>query len=181
MKNFEVLNGVESLDLDGYSNTTGQTYDQCVAIANTLQSPNARSIALSSCASLKQQEQQIQDQSKKFNLDPKELAEIAQLAAAAGVSIASLLQKDPEQRALKNVCGRKPVNKKKREDWEKCAMEFYRGNANTFNDPSKDFDNTPPPPQGEGMSTGAKIAIGLGVAAVVGLGVWFVVKKMKKK
>ena len=44
-------------------------------------------------------------------------------------------------------------------------------------------DTTPIPlntvPQNEGMSNGAKIAIGIGIAAVVGVGIYFVAKKLK--
>jgi hypothetical protein len=214
MNKIEVFDGISNLDLDGYSNTTGNaqqdtickaqqqmgfSYETCMASFKSAEQQSLQGqtrkanqdtickaqqqmgFSYETCmASFKSAEQQsLQGQTRKANIDPKELAEIAQLAAAAGVTVASLIQKDPEQKALKNVCGRKPTNKKKREDWEKCAMEFYRTNANTFNNPGRDFNNTPPPPP-KGMSTGTKIAIGVGVAAVIGLGIWFVVKKMKK-
>jgi hypothetical protein len=39
----------------------------------------------------------------------------------------------------------------------------------------------PPPPPREGMSTGAKVAIGVVIAAAVGVGIYFVAKKMKAK
>jgi hypothetical protein len=39
----------------------------------------------------------------------------------------------------------------------------------------------PPPPTREGMSTGAKVAIGVVIAAAVGVGIYFVAKKMKAK
>jgi len=39
----------------------------------------------------------------------------------------------------------------------------------------------PPPPTREGMSTGAKVAIGVVIASVVGVGVYFLVKKLNAK
>lgn len=50
-----------------------------------------------------------------------------------------------------------------------------RATAPSVDMPPVDF--TPPPPPKQGLSTGAKVAIGVGVVAVLGLGIYFVTKK----
>lgn len=179
MNRLEIFDGIENLDLNDveFSNTTGSASEQkCRGLA----SMGVMNYEVCMAGEKASEQKAIEEQAKKLNIDPKEIAEIAKLAAEAGVAISSLLQKDPDQKALQNVCGRKPNNKKKREDWEKCALEFYRVNASKFNSGREGETFTPPPPPPKKMSTGTKVAIGLGVAAVLGLGIWLVVKKMRK-
>jgi len=58
------------------------------------------------------------------------------------------------------------------------TIQGIRGGATGYDDIPVDFP-TDTPPKKEGLSTGAKIAIGVGAAIVLGVGAYFLTKKKK--
>ena len=104
--------------------------------------------------------------------------------AVEGVAaVASLFAKSDQKKALKDVCGRKPLTKKNQEKkgWTACSQKFYTDMM--LAQAPKSY--APPayiPPAGDnnqGMSTGAKWGIGIGITAVVLTIGFFAIKKMR--
>jgi len=114
----------------------------------------------------------------KQGIDPNALA--GALTTAVSVGSQLYANRDTSKRELKNVCGRRPLFKKNRGEYDKCKKEFYMGSGGfksggTQQTPMPTY--TPPPPP-RGMSTTAKVGIALGIVAL-GVGGYFLYKRGK--
>lgn len=106
--------------------------------------------------------------------------------AVQGVgNIVQAFQKTGIKKVIKDTCGRRPITKKKRESsgWNACetrVKQLAQGTHPSQQPRPQDQQqfNTPPPPP-RGMSTGAKVGIGLGIVAVLGI-VGFVIYKKRQ-
>ena len=88
--------------------------------------------------------------------------------------------KKQRRRDLKDICGSrfKPLfNKKKKGEWLKCKADYDKQIADSEAGAGDNKSAMPPSSDPEGMSMGAKIGIGVGIAAVLGVGIYFIVKK----
>jgi hypothetical protein len=84
--------------------------------------------------------------------------------------------KKQQQLELREVCGRKPLLKKKQPEYNKCVENYNTGKAGVGAPTSGGTGGGTPPPTPQGMSTTTKVLIGVGVL-VVG---FFVYKKFFK-
>jgi hypothetical protein len=84
--------------------------------------------------------------------------------------------KKQKQLELREVCGRKPLLKKKQPEYNKCVENYNTGKAGGGAPTSGGTGGGTPPPTPQGMSTTTKVLIGVGVL-VVG---FFVYKKFFK-
>lgn len=89
--------------------------------------------------------------------------------------------KKQRRRDLKDICGsrfRPLFNKKKKGEWLKCKADYDKQMA-AANQGEVDGDTkgATPPPTDEGMSMGAKIGIGVGALAVIGIATYFIIKR----
>jgi len=110
--------------------------------------------------------------------------------AVEGVgAIVQAFKKTGLKKTIKDTCGRRPLSKKKRESqgWNACEAKVKAIASGDFVSPQQQqqeqrqqqrqqqqFD-TPP----SGMSTGAKVGIGIGIVAVLGI-VGFVIYKRRQ-
>lgn len=106
---------------------------------------------------------------------------------AGALASSGLFSKSEQERMLKNVCGSRPLfGGDKKRKYQKCAEEFYRSLSMNAGLPPRGTTNqgvpyyAPTSPDSGGMSTGAKVAIGVGVLALLGTGIYFAVKASKK-
>ena len=118
------------------------------------------------------------DPTKRQGIDPELLA--GALTTAVSVGSQLYANRDTSKRELKQVCGRRPLFKKNRGEYDKCKKEFYMGSGGfksggTQQQPMPTY--TPPPPP-RGMSTTAKVGIALGIVAL-GVGGYFLYKRGK--
>jgi hypothetical protein len=97
---------------------------------------------------------------KKITVDPEKLAQGITAGASALGSVVGTVQafkgdgtKAPSRRKqLKEVCGRKPLLKKKRGEYDKCVANYNAGKIGgvidtTQQDTNTQTDDTPPPPK----------------------------------
>lgn len=105
--------------------------------------------------------------------------------AVEGVgAIVSMFQKTGIKKTIKDTCGRRPVTKKKREStgWNACEakVKAIASGTHPSQQPSQQEQQQtpPPPPPRRGMSTGAKVGIGLGVVALGVIG--FIIYKRRQ-
>jgi len=111
-------------------------------------------------------------------VDPEMIA--GAVTAVAGIASSISANKSQSKQELKNRCGRKPLFKKNRGTWDKCAEQFYLGDSGGVNKSMQQqpvYLPPPPTPQ-KGMSTGAIVGIVLGVVAL-GVGGFFLYKRSK--
>jgi hypothetical protein len=112
--------------------------------------------------------------------------------AVQGVaSIASLFKKTGLKATIKDTCGRRQWSKKKRESsgWNACEAKVKAIASGTYVDPIRlqreqeqqrqQQQQQRPPNRPRGMSTGAKVGIGLGIFAVLGIVGVIIYKKRK--
>lgn len=108
-------------------------------------------------------------------VDPEAIAgAVATVGAVAGELIQN---RDETKQQLRNRCGRRPLLRKNRGEYDKCREEFYKEIQGTSIRTAPTTSTPPPPPPPKGMSTGAKVGIALGVIAVIGVGAYFIFKK----
>ena len=109
-------------------------------------------------------------------LDPEAVAGLVTTVATVGSQLVA--NKDETKKDLKNRCGRRPLLKKNRAEYDRCREEFYKemqgGGISKSTQPQAPVYTPPPPPKG--MSTTAKIGIALGIVAL-GVGAYFVFRK----
>jgi hypothetical protein len=112
-------------------------------------------------------------------LDPEAIAGLVTTVATVGSQLVA--NRDETKRDLKNRCGRRPLLRKNRAEYDRCKEEFYKemqgGGSFKSTMPQQPIVVAPPPPQG--MSTTAKIGIALGIVAL-GVGGYFLWKRSKK-
>lgn len=110
---------------------------------------------------------------EKPKVDTEKIAEGITATAGAFGSVASTVQafkgdgtKQPTRRKLlKDVCGRKPLNKKKREEYNTCVANYNAGKRS--GDVNSDTPPPPPPPADDTNNNKKKIIIALVVVGVV--------------
>lgn len=124
-------------------------------------------------------------------------AELGQQSAQLTMQIAQQRQQNPnvqKKKELKSVCGRRPLLKKKRGDWDKCVAEYmkskqpttppaessqsYKQSEPTYTPPSKSSSEKRSDDGNDkkilGMSKSVAIPVIVGVVAIAG---FFVYKK----
>ncbi len=113
------------------------------------------------------------DEGKK--IDPTKLADSVTALGGAVGSTAQTIQafQNPEKaqarKDLKSVCGRKPLSKKKRAEYDACVKNFQLGKTSA---PAPSNEPVVEPPKG--LSRNTWIVIGIGAVAVLG---YILVKK----
>lgn len=114
-----------------------------------------------------------EDEGKK--IDPTKLADSVTALGGAVGSTAQTIQafQNPEKaqarKDLKSVCGRKPLSKKKRAEYDACVEKFQLGKTSA---PAPSNEPVVEPPKG--LSRNTWIVIGIGAVAVIG---YILVKK----
>jgi hypothetical protein len=118
----------------------------------------------------------LKEKENKPKLDPEKVAGAITSGASALGSVVATAQafkgdgtKAPSRRkALKEVCGRKPLSKKKRGEYDKCVANYNAGKIGGSTDTrtpdtntNTNTDETPPP------NNNKKIIIGVVVVAVI--------------
>tara|TARA_R110002153_G_scaffold196307_1_gene349674 strand:+ start:144 stop:626 length:483 start_codon:yes stop_codon:yes gene_type:complete len=101
------------------------------------------------------------------------------IGAVAQVGAQLYANRDETKGELKQICGRRPLFKKNRGDYDICKADFYKARQGGGTRIQENFNYTPPPlPPPKGLSTGAVIGIVLGVVGL-GLGGYFLYKRNK--
>ena len=106
--------------------------------------------------------------------DPEKIAQGVTATAGALGSVASTVQafkgdgtkKPTRRRLLKDVCGRKPLSKKKREEYNSCVANYNAGKR-SGNVDTETGTPPPPPPADDTNNNKKKIIIALVVVGVV--------------
>lgn len=117
----------------------------------------------------------------KEKLDPEAVAGLVSTVATVGTQLVAST-KNPTKQDLRNRCGRRPLLKKNRAEYDRCKEEFYKEIQGGGGFKSAEIPQQPivvAPPQPTGMSTTAKIGIALGIVAL-GVGGYFLWKRSKK-
>ena len=115
-------------------------------------------------------------------------SEKGQEAVKKGLEIGATIQANREasgkkqrRRDLKDICGSrfKPLfNKKKKAEWVKCKSDYDKQmQAAAQGDVDTKSATPTDAPADEGMSMGAKIGIGVGALAVIGIATFFIMKR----
>jgi hypothetical protein len=158
------LNGEKHLSCcgGGYSNTTGDP---------TLPSDAP---SLDSLAALANAGSTAQPSSKSGGGGNVSQGEIQQGLADVG-GVLNLLNNRPKT-ALTNVCGRKPLfGKAKKAAYDACEKQFTATLVNAQNQQNQQKTSS------AGMTPGEKWALGIGLTALFGIGIFVVVKVAKGK
>jgi hypothetical protein len=121
---------------------------------------------------------------KEIKVDTEKIAEGITATAGAFGSVASTVQafkgdgtkKPTRRKLLKEVCGRKPLNKKKRAVYDTCVANYNAGTRSGNVNTETDSTPPPPPPSDDSNNNKKKIIIGLVVVGVV-VGTYFAYKK----
>jgi hypothetical protein len=117
-------------------------------------------------------------------VDPNAIA--GAVGAVAGLASSLSQNRDETKQQLRTRCGRKPLfGKEKKKRYFECVDKFYGGGGadmgGGFDTKSMQTPYIPPVvDEPRGLSQGAKIGIGIAVVAVLGVGGYFLYKKMKK-
>lgn len=122
---------------------------------------------------------------QKQGVDPELVAGAVTTVATIGSQL--LANRDPNsvKKQLRDRCGRRPLFRKNRGEYDKCKEQFYtdmQGGGSFKSGMQTQTSNLPvytPPPPPTGMSTTAKIGIALGIVAL-GVGGYFLYKRGKK-
>jgi len=117
----------------------------------------------------------------KREIDPEKLAQGVTSTASAISSVGSTIQAfkgdgtKPKSRRkqLKEVCGRKPLLKKKRGEYDKCVANYNAGNTGGVNDTkapetTPPTEDTPPPTDNKKMIIIGVVVVAVLVTAFVG-------------
>ena len=106
-------------------------------------------------------------------LDPEAVASAVTTITAVGSQL--LANRDSTKQELRNRCGRKPLLRKNRVEYDRCRETFYKDMQGGGFKSQEQNDFIPPPPP-QGLSTTAKIGIALGIVAL-GVGAYFLLRK----
>lgn len=108
-------------------------------------------------------------------LDPEAVVSAVSTITAVGSQL--LADRDSTKQELRNLCGRKPLLRKNRVEYDRCRETFYKElQGGGFKSQEQNDFIPPPPPPRQGLSTTAKIGIALGIVAL-GVGAYFLLRK----
>lgn len=117
----------------------------------------------------------------KTKLDPEAVAGL--VTAVGGVASTFLANRDSSKGDLRNRCGRRPLFRKNRGEYDRCKEEYFKelqgGGSFKSGMQQQQLPVYTPPPPPQGMSTTAKVGIALGIVAL-GVGGYFLWKRSKK-